>query len=71
MTKDRSSGTSTDSAMSPYSDRLSSSGAVISVSNTWPSPAAASPLMMKGLKLSKLPIEWRRAKPPFGAFGLA
>ena len=44
--------------------------AVVSVSKIWPIPAAGTPLMIKGLSVSYVPIADNFIVPPFGAFGL-
>ncbi len=40
------------------------------VEKIWPIPAAGTPLMTKGLSVSKVPIAASRIVPPFGASGL-
>ena len=51
-TQERSGGISTVSATSPYCANGSSPEPTMSVSNVWPSPAAGTPLRMKGWRLS-------------------
>src|SRR5881628_1232226 len=71
VTQERSAGTSTLSAINPYSEEGSSDEATVSVSKSWPAPAAGTPLRMKGLRLSKVPIAASRTSPPLGASGFA
>ena len=71
VTQERSTGTSTLSAINPYSEDGSSDEATVSVSKSWPAPAAGTPLRMKGLRLSKVPIAASRTSPPLGASGFA
>ena len=70
ITNDRSSGTSTLSAIRPYSALTSSIGVAISVSKVSPIAGAGSPLMIKGLSESNPPWNAIRKVPPFGASGL-
>ena len=68
-TQDRSSGTSTASASSPYSEKGSSADWTISVSKSSAMPAAATPFRMKGFRLSKVPRAASLTAPPLGGAG--
>ena len=68
-THERSAGVSIVSATRPYSDDGSSVEATVSVSNVVAMPAAGTPLRMKGLRLSNVPMAGSVTLPPFGARG--
>ena len=69
-THERSGGVSIVSATRPYSDAGSSDEVTVSVSNVMPMPAAGTPLRMKGLRLSNVPMAASVTPPPLGARGL-
>ena len=68
-THERSPGNSTLSTMRPYWELGSSREPTISDSNTSPMPAAGTPLITKGLSVSKVPSAESRTSPPRGALG--
>ena len=71
VTEERSSGTSIDSATRAVEgERLVPRPAHEGLEREMPA-VGPHPLMMKGLRLSKVPVRARRNSPPFGASGLA
>ena len=70
-THERSAGTSTVSATSPYSENASSLDWTVRVSKIPPMPAAGTPFRMNGLSVSNVPSAASLTLPPFAAAGLA
>ena len=68
-TQERSAGVSTVSQMRQYIVKGSSPEPTISVSIVNPTIPAATPRMIHGLKLSKVPDALWRTSPPLGAAG--
>jgi hypothetical protein len=58
------------SATRPYWENGSSKELTVSVSKISPRPTAGTPLRMKGLRVSKVPMAASLTLPPLGASGL-